>query len=139
MMIMMIIMMMIMLMVMTKINDDGVSGVDKGKKDIQNGDRTNQDDSNHLHDCRLWSTRVHCSYRLKLDTLSNCEVQQLRSRNFCMHFIKVGNHRSINKSSSVDVVVVVFVYFILSRMLYLAYSANLGLLCMPHPGMRPLV
>ena len=37
------------------------------------------------------------------------------------------------------VVVVVVVYFILSRLLYLALSANLGLLCMPHPGMGPLV
>ena len=36
-------------------------------------------------------------------------------------------------------VVVVVVYFILSRMLYLAYSANLGLLWMPHPGMGPQV
>ena len=25
----------------------------------------------------------------------------------------------------------------LSRLLYLAFSANLGLLCMPHPGMGP--
>ena len=33
--------------------------------------------------------------------------------------------------------VVVVVYFILSRLLYLAFSANLGLLCMPHPGMGP--
>jgi len=38
-----------------------------------------------------------------------------------------------------DVVVVVAVYFILSRLLYLAYSTNVGLLCMPHPGMGPLV
>ena len=30
-------------------------------------------------------------------------------------------------------------YFFLSRLLYLAFSANLGLLCMPHPGMGPLV
>ena len=37
------------------------------------------------------------------------------------------------------VVIVVVVYFILSRLLYLAFSANLGLLCMPHPGMGPLV
>ena len=37
------------------------------------------------------------------------------------------------------VVVVVVVYFILSRLVSLAYSANLGLLCMPHPGMAPLV
>ena len=29
-------------------------------------------------------------------------------------------------------VVVVVAYFILSRLLYLAYSANLGLQCMPH-------
>ena len=35
--------------------------------------------------------------------------------------------------------VAVVVYFILSRLLYLAFSANLGLLCMQHPGMRPLV
>ena len=34
---------------------------------------------------------------------------------------------------------VVVVYFILSRLLYLAFSVTLGLLCMPHPGMRPLV
>ena len=34
---------------------------------------------------------------------------------------------------------IVVVYFILSRLLYLAYSTNLGLLCMPHPGMGPLV
>ena len=33
--------------------------------------------------------------------------------------------------------VVVVVYFILSRPLYSVYSANLGLLCMPHPGMEP--
>ena len=37
------------------------------------------------------------------------------------------------------VAVVVVVYFISSRLLYLAFSANLGLLCMPHPGMGPLV
>ena len=36
-------------------------------------------------------------------------------------------------------VVVDVVYFILSRPLYVAFSANLGLLCMPHPGMGPLV
>ena len=34
---------------------------------------------------------------------------------------------------------VCLLYFILSRLLYLALSANLGLLCMPHPGMGPLV
>ena len=39
----------------------------------------------------------------------------------------------------VNLLVVVVVYFILSRLLYLAFSANLGLLCMPHPGMGPLV
>ena len=37
-----------------------------------------------------------------------------------------------------EVVVVVVVYFILSRLLYLALSADLGLLCMPHPGTGPL-
>ena len=39
----------------------------------------------------------------------------------------------------VVVVVVVVVYFILSRLLYLAFSADLGLLCIPHPDMGPLV
>ena len=39
-------------------------------------------------------------------------------------------------SCTVGLAVVVVVYFILSRLLYLAFSANLGLLCMPHPGMR---
>ena len=41
--------------------------------------------------------------------------------------------------STFVVVVVVVVYFILSRLLFLAFSANLGLLYMPHPGMGPLV
>ena len=40
---------------------------------------------------------------------------------------------------SQQIAVVVVVYFILSRLLYLAFTANLGLLCMPHPGMGPLV
>ena len=35
--------------------------------------------------------------------------------------------------------VVVYFIFFLSRLLYLAFSANLGLLCTPHPGMGPLV
>ena len=39
----------------------------------------------------------------------------------------------------ISLLFVVVVYFILSRLLYLAFSANLGLLCMPHPGMGPLV
>ncbi len=30
-------------------------------------------------------------------------------------------------------------YFILSRLLFLAFSVNLGLLCIPHPGMGPLL
>ena len=30
-------------------------------------------------------------------------------------------------------------YFILSRLLSIAFLANLGLLCMQHPGMGPLV
>ena len=40
---------------------------------------------------------------------------------------------------TIFVVVVVVVYFILSRLLYLAFSAKIGLLGMPHPGMGPLV
>ena len=37
------------------------------------------------------------------------------------------------------VFVVVVAYFSLSRLLYLAFSANLDLLSMPNPGMGPLV
>ena len=39
----------------------------------------------------------------------------------------------------VVVIVVVVVYFILSMLLCLAFSANLGLLWMLHPGMGPVV
>ena len=38
----------------------------------------------------------------------------------------------------VVVAVLLFTLF-LSRLLYLAYSSNLDLLCMPHPGMGPQV
>ena len=37
------------------------------------------------------------------------------------------------------IVVVTAGYFILGRLLYLAFSDNLGLLSMPHPGMGYLV
>ena len=47
------------------------------------------------------------------------------------------NNNLVPRQSMIFVVVVV--YFILSRLLYLVFSANLGLLCMPHPGMGPLV
>ena len=36
------------------------------------------------------------------------------------------------------VIVIVVVYFILIRLLYLVFSANLGLVCTPHPSMGPL-
>ena len=49
------------------------------------------------------------------------------------------NELQISQSLAIDFVVVVVVYFILRRLLYLAFSVNLGLLCMPHPGMGPLV
>ena len=39
----------------------------------------------------------------------------------------------------VNVVIVVVVYFSVSTLLCLAYSANLGLLYRLHPGMGPLV
>ena len=51
----------------------------------------------------------------------------------CSHVISVGT------IITGRLVFVVVVYFILSRLLYLVFSANLGLLCMPHPGMGPLV
>ena len=53
--------------------------------------------------------------------------------------LEKGKASGPDKVSVALVVVVVVVYFILSRLLYLAFSANLGLLCMPHPGMGPLV
>ena len=37
----------------------------------------------------------------------------------------------------VIVVVVAVVDFSFIKLLYLAFSVNLGLLCMPHPGMDP--
>ena len=41
--------------------------------------------------------------------------------------------------SDIVVVVVVVVYIVLSRLLYRAFSTNLGLLCMQDPGMGPPV
>ena len=57
------------------------------------------------------------------------------------------NHQQVSlateshgKNEITDVVAVyIIVYFILSRLLYPAFSANLDLLCMPHLGMGPLV
>ena len=43
------------------------------------------------------------------------------------------------RKSQEDLTTHIVVCFILSRLLYLAFSSNLGLLCMPHPGMGPLV
>jgi len=48
---------------------------------------------------------------------------------------KAAQARSKNLSDTAADFVVV--YSILSRLLYLALSANLGLLYMPHPGMGP--
>ncbi len=42
-------------------------------------------------------------------------------------------------SHVVVVAVVVVVVTFLSRLLFVAFSANLGLLCMLHPGMGPLI
>ena len=55
--------------------------------------------------------------------------------NDCLREVKYETERKEENDSNWLVVV----YFILSRLLYLAFSANLGLLCMPHPGMGPLV
>ena len=46
--------------------------------------------------------------------------------------------KASNSSCILSFFFVVVVYFILSRLLYLAFSANLGLLY-THPGMGPLV
>ena len=53
--------------------------------------------------------------------------------------IKTTEVQSYKVRKIAPVVVVVVVYFILSRLLYLAFSADLGLQCMLHPGMGPLV
>ena len=60
-----------------------------------------------------------------------------RCLNFDQHRVETSN-LMLNLLRAV-VVVVVVVYFVMSRQLYLALSANLGLLCMTHPGMGPLV
>ena len=52
---------------------------------------------------------------------------------FSMRTIE-GQHEKLHINA-----VAVAVCFILSRLLFLAFTANLGLLCMPHPGMGPLV
>ena len=49
------------------------------------------------------------------------------------------NERVTNFLSKTMNAFAVVVYFILSRLLYLAFPANLGLLSMLHPGMGPLV
>ena len=48
-------------------------------------------------------------------------------------------HKSCFNQGSTTGRLALVVYFILIKLLYLAFSANLGLLCMPHPGMGPLV
>ena len=53
-------------------------------------------------------------------------------------WMRVRSHK-LNSKYRFVVVVVVVAYFISSRLLYLAFSANLGLLCMLHPGMEALV
>ena len=60
---------------------------------------------------------------------------------YCLLAQRLGRYllRSFRANGTGLVVVVVVVYFILSRLLYLAFSANLVLLFMPHPGMGPLV
>ena len=54
-----------------------------------------------------------------------------------MYIFSIINFKGPNCISLASFFVVV--YFILSRLLYLAFSANLGLLCMPHPYMGSLV
>ena len=53
--------------------------------------------------------------------------------------LKIRRRKCEGAERKLHKVVVVVVYFILSRLLFLAFSANLGLLCMPHSGMGPLV
>ena len=63
--------------------------------------------------------------------------------------IEIKNNFGLSYAGCVDCLVCLYVclfvclftlfYFILSRLLHLAFSANLGLLCMPHPCMGPLV
>ena len=65
---------------------------------------------------------------------------------FIKFFIKGMFHQTLNNNTHTGrqcehfvAVVVVVVYIFLSRLLYLAFLANLGLLRMPHPGMGPLI
>ena len=74
-----------------------------------------------------------------------CRSQELResakslertpkAHGHALHF-----HKILGRIPFVVVIVaVVVVNFILSRWLYLSFSANLGLMCMPHAGVGPL-
>ena len=57
---------------------------------------------------------------------------------FCQQCLYVESRKNSNPPVATFVVVVIVIHFILSR-LYLAFSANLGLLCMLHPGMEPVI
>ena len=67
---------------------------------------------------------------------SHCLLQLIEHRNYVFNCEKVAYN--VIRFASI-VVVAVVVYFVLSRLLYLAFSANLGLLFMSHPGMGALV
>jgi len=79
--------------------------------------------------------------------MKNSVAETTEQTTICEHSTQKLNHSkkesflrtNQNPSERSLVVVVVVAYYILSRLLYLAYSANLGLLCTPHPGMGPLV
>ena len=98
---------------------------------------------------------IHIMFKVR-NSITNFPIE---CKNFVVLDILVQRHTTLKEmgkwSASIDlyfpcseryldlirvvVAVAVAVYFILSRLLYLAFSANLGLLCMPHPGMGPLV
>ena len=66
----------------------------------------------------------------------HAQLYSVHNRNFFLSQVKPSFRSIISEGEHV---VVVVVYFVLSRLFYRAWSANLGLLCMPHPGMGPLV
>ena len=68
---------------------------------------------------------------------SQGKVRQIKL--FCRHIIFIVNQEVLCALPIYWALFFVVVYFILSRLLFLAFTANLGLLCMPHPGMGPLV
>ena len=77
---------------------------------------------------------VEVQYHLKIMILLLSNIFLVANTGTCSQW-----HEITNKYTRLRIVVLVVIYVNLSRLLYLAYSANLGLQCLPHPSMGLLV